>query len=56
MPPSTPPTEEYGPLQALLKRSAAAQVHVGRRPLSVYDQLAGTRPFTAQPHDPKDAS
>jgi transposase len=35
-----------GPLQALLTRSAAAQVEVERRPLSVYDQLAGTRPFT----------
>ncbi|WP_351236373.1 IS21 family transposase [Streptomyces sp. NPDC002133] len=34
-----------GPLQALLTRSAAAQVEVGRRPLSVYDQLTGTRPF-----------
>ncbi|MGW0826108.1 Mu transposase domain-containing protein [Streptomyces sp. NPDC002845] len=35
-----------GPLQALLTRSAAAQVEVERRPLSVYDQLAGTRPIT----------
>jgi transposase len=35
-----------GPLQALLTRSAAAQVEVGRRPLSVYDQLTGTHPFT----------
>ncbi|MCX4538276.1 IS21 family transposase [Streptomyces sp. NBC_01669] len=35
-----------GPLQALLTRSAAAQVEVERRPLSVYDQLAGTSPFT----------
>jgi transposase len=35
-----------GPLQALLNRAAAAQVTVDRRPLSVYDQLAGTGPFT----------
>ncbi|MFL9659704.1 integrase core domain protein, partial [Streptomyces sp. PB17] len=25
---------------------AATQVEVGRRPLSVYDELTGTRPFT----------
>lgn len=36
-----------GPLQALLNRTAAARVGVGRRPLSVYDELTGTRPFTA---------
>ncbi|MFJ9362756.1 IS21 family transposase [Streptomyces mirabilis] len=35
-----------GPLQALLNRAAAAHVEVGRRPLSVYDELTGTRPFT----------
>ncbi|MES4886378.1 IS21 family transposase, partial [Streptomyces sp. NPDC000349] len=35
-----------GPLQALLSRAAAASVEVGRRPLSVYDELTGTRPFT----------
>ncbi|WP_443042815.1 IS21 family transposase [Streptomyces sp. NBC_00370] len=35
-----------GPLQALLNRAAAASVEVGRRPLSVYDELTGTRPFT----------
>ncbi|MFI7643531.1 Mu transposase domain-containing protein [Nonomuraea sp. NPDC049400] len=34
-----------GSLQALLNR-AAAQVEVSRRPLSVYDELTGTRPFT----------
>ena len=39
------PEEELGPLRNLLKRTAA-QVEVGRRPLSVYDQLTGTRPFT----------
>lgn len=39
------PEQELGPLRALLKRTAA-QVEVGRRPLSVYDQLTGTRPFT----------
>ncbi|WP_016828382.1 Mu transposase domain-containing protein [Streptomyces viridosporus] len=38
--------EEAGPLQALLTRAAAANVKVGRRPLSVYDELTGTRPFT----------
>jgi hypothetical protein len=36
-----------GPLQALLTRAAAAQVTVAARPLSVYDQLAGTQPFTS---------
>ncbi|MGW0064389.1 IS21 family transposase [Streptosporangium sandarakinum] len=35
-----------GSLQALLNRAAAAQVEVSRRPLSVYDELTGTRPFT----------
>jgi hypothetical protein len=34
-----------GPLQALLTRAAAAQVTVAARPLSVYDQIAGTSPF-----------
>jgi transposase len=43
-----------GPLQALLNRAAAAQVVVDRRPLSVYDQLAGTSPFTART-DAKDS-
>ncbi len=38
---------EAGPLQTLLNRAAAANVEVGRRPLSVYDELTGTRPFTA---------
>ncbi|MFD5408260.1 IS21 family transposase [Streptomyces griseorubiginosus] len=37
---------QVGPLQALLNRSAATQIEVGRRPLSVYDELTGTRPFT----------
>ncbi|MCX4554779.1 IS21 family transposase [Streptomyces phaeochromogenes] len=37
---------ETGLLQALLNRAAAAHVEVGRRPLSVYDELTGTRPFT----------
>jgi len=35
-----------GPLQALLTRAAAAQVTVAARPLSLYDQIAGTSPFT----------
>ena len=38
--------QETGPLQALLNRAAAASIEVGRRPLSVYDELTGTRPFT----------
>ncbi|MGW7458426.1 hypothetical protein [Streptomyces sp. NPDC054797] len=25
------------------------QIEVGRRPLSVYDELTGTRPFTTKP-------
>jgi len=37
------PGPEAGPLQALLNRAAAARVEVGRRPLSVYDELTGTR-------------
>jgi hypothetical protein len=40
--------EEVGPLQALLIR-AAASIQVGRRPLSVYDELTGTRPFNTAP-------
>ncbi|MFF3516705.1 hypothetical protein [Streptomyces sp. NPDC002573] len=39
--------DRTGPLQALLNRSAAASVEVGRRPLSVYDELTCTRPFTS---------
>lgn len=38
---------ESGSLQALLNRAGAASVEVGRRPLSVYDELTGTRPFTS---------
>ncbi|MFI1377782.1 IS21 family transposase [Streptomyces longwoodensis] len=41
------PGPQAGPLQALLNRAAAARVEVGRRPLSVYDELTGTRPFTS---------
>ena len=33
-------------MQALLNRAAATRIEVGRRPLSVYDELTGTRPFT----------
>ncbi|MFD8480503.1 hypothetical protein [Kitasatospora sp. NPDC059673] len=40
------PAGEDSPLRALLNRAAAARVEVGRRPLSVYDELTGTRPFT----------
>ncbi|WP_442687132.1 IS21 family transposase [Streptomyces pseudogriseolus] len=38
--------QEAGSLMALLNRAAAVRVEVGRRPLSVYDELTGTRPFT----------
>ncbi|WP_434099013.1 Mu transposase domain-containing protein [Streptomyces xantholiticus] len=41
--------EEAGPLQALVNRAAATRIQVGRRPLSVYDELTGTRPFTTRP-------
>ncbi|MGW4232224.1 IS21 family transposase [Streptomyces sp. NPDC004980] len=40
---------QAGPLAALLNRAAVTQVEVGRRPLSVYDELTGTRPFTTKP-------
>jgi hypothetical protein len=42
-----------GALRFLLARADAAQVTVGHRPLSVYDQATGTGPFTAVPADPK---
>jgi hypothetical protein len=38
-----------GSLAALLTQSGAARIEVGRRPLSVYDQLTGTVPFTTHP-------
>jgi transposase len=41
--------DETGSLQALLNRAAATRIEVGRRPLSVYDELTGTRPFTIHP-------
>jgi hypothetical protein len=41
--------EPAGALRFLLARADAAQVTVGHRPLSVYDQITGTRPFTAVP-------
>ncbi|MFE5810132.1 IS21 family transposase [Streptomyces sp. NPDC056491] len=41
--------QEAGSLMALLNRAAAVRVEVGRRPLSVYDELTGTRPFTTHP-------
>ncbi|MFF3689679.1 IS21 family transposase [Streptomyces sp. NPDC002187] len=40
---------QTGPLAALLNRAAVTQIEVGRRPLSVYDELTGTRPFTTKP-------
>ncbi|MFF1595749.1 IS21 family transposase [Streptomyces sp. NPDC058286] len=43
---NAPAGEASGPLQALLNRAAATRIEVGRRPLSVYDELTGTRPFT----------
>ncbi len=45
--------EPAGALRFLLARADAAQITVGHRPLSVYDQITGTRPFTAVPADPK---
>ncbi|MEV4418315.1 DDE-type integrase/transposase/recombinase, partial [Catellatospora sp. NPDC049609] len=44
------------PLQSLLNRAAAAAVAVDRRPLSVYDEIAGTGPFALPRIDPKDVS
>ncbi|WP_020555505.1 Mu transposase domain-containing protein [Embleya scabrispora] len=41
-----PDSEEARSLQSLLNRAAVARIEVGRRPLSVYDELTGTRPFT----------
>jgi transposase len=59
----TPPQPRHrdrpggSPLQALLTRAAAAQVTVAARPLSVYDQIAGTSPFTpARTNHLKDVS
>jgi hypothetical protein len=48
-----PAGPQTGPLQALLNRAAAANVEVGRRPLSVYDELTGTRPEILLPHEPR---
>ncbi|MGW6202175.1 IS21 family transposase [Streptomyces sp. NPDC055089] len=47
--------DEARPLMALLNRASAARVEVGRRPLSVYDELTGTRPFTSK-STPEDLS
>lgn len=41
--------QDTGPLKALLNRAAATRIEVGRRPLSVYDELTGTRPFNSRP-------
>ena len=38
-----------GSLAALLTQTGAAHAEVGRRPLSVYDELTGTAPFTIHP-------
>ena len=40
-------TSQAGPLQALLNRTAITQIEVGHRPLSVYHELTGTRPFAS---------
>jgi hypothetical protein len=47
------PDSGRGPLQALLTRSAAAQITVEARPLSVYDRITQASPFTthSQPKD-----
>lgn len=42
-------SQETGSLMALLNRAGAVRVEVGRRPLSVYDEPTGTRPFTTHP-------
>lgn len=50
-------SEPAGALRFLLARADAAQITVGHRPLSVYDQVTGTRPFTTVPAtDPKDST
>jgi hypothetical protein len=38
--------EPAGELRFMLSRADAADVKVGRRPLSVYDQITGTGPFS----------
>ena len=49
--------EPAGALRFLLARADAAQITVQPRPLSVYDQITGTRPFTTVPAtDPKDST
>ena len=49
--------EPAGTLRFLLARADAAKVTVGHRPLSVYDQITGTRPFTTVPAtNPKDSA
>jgi hypothetical protein len=46
-----------GALRFLLARADAANITVGHRPLSVYDQITGTRPFTIVPAaNPKDSA
>ena len=50
-------SEPSGTLRFLLARADAANITVGHRPLSVYDQITGTRPFTTVPAtDPKDST
>lgn len=50
-------SEPGGTLRFLLARADAAKITVGHRPLSVYDQITGTRPFTTIPAtNPKDSA
>lgn len=53
-----PADEPAGALRFLLARADAATITVGRRPLAIYDQVTGTRPFTTTTTttvDPKDS-
>jgi hypothetical protein len=43
------PRQQVRTLKDLLNQSPAADMEVGRRPLSVYDELTGTGPFSQQP-------
>ena len=51
-----PADQPAGALRFLLARADAATITVGRRPLSIYDQVTGTGPFTpSTTTDPKDS-
>jgi hypothetical protein len=49
--PHRPSGEPAGALRFLLARADAAAITVGHRPLSIYDQVTGTRPVTTDPKD-----